>query len=382
VSARARSETDAEHGVHDVVCDPEAASPPPVTAPSGDARVGSSIGASVLEAAVAEGAMGRVYEARHATNGQRMAIKILHDDAARDPVAVERFKREYETAFGFDHPHIVQVREFGETGDGSYFMTMEYLHGEPLSALLAREGSLSHERALRIVCQMASALEHAHSFGVIHRDLKPANIFLAESDEGDVVKLLDFGSVKLQLEMGPKLTAYGMTVGSPSYMSPEQAEGKGDLDHRADVFALAAVAYELLTGAVAFDGDGAGAVLANILRGEPTPASEIDPTLPLGVDLALASGLRRDKDARIGSAREFAEALLRVFGLEGDVERHAALPLEEWSLPRRGRRVQDRSGMIASSDREARSAPARHAPIWVAVGLVAVISAVVIYFAG
>src|SRR5690606_27631767 len=110
---------------------------------------------------------------------------------------------EYETAFGLaSHPHIVQVRGLGQTQGGTHYMTMELLEGEPLSSLLAREGCLPPERALRIVCQMASALEHAHSYGVIHRDLKPENIFLVTTDDGDVVKLLDFGSVKLQLEMG------------------------------------------------------------------------------------------------------------------------------------------------------------------------------------
>jgi serine/threonine protein kinase len=380
VSARAWPESDSERDVDDAASDERMAS---MRSPSGqapDARIGTKVGDIIIETAIAEGAMGRVYEARHLSSGRQAAIKILHDEAARDPVAVERFRREYETAFGFEHPHIVQVREFGETGDGSYFMTMEYLHGEPLSALLAREGRLAPERALRVVCQMASALEHAHSFGVIHRDLKPANILLVESDEGDVVKLLDFGSVKLQLEMGPKLTAYGMTLGSPSYMAPEQAEGKGDLDHRADVFALAAVTYEMLTGVVAFDGEGMAAVLASILRGEPVPASQHEPTLPLGIDLVLASGLRRDKDERIGSAREFAENLLRVFGLEADLDRYAKLPLEAWSLPRR-ERVRERSGMISYS--AARDAPAPHlTSVWIVAGVLAVVvSVLAVYFA-
>jgi serine/threonine protein kinase len=379
VSARACPETDA---AHDERGSPLRESGAPSAAVSdSDARIGTTIGDLVLEAAIADGAMGRVYRARHATTEERVAVKILHAEVVDEPVAVERFKREYETAFGFEHPHVVQVRGFGETPDGSYFMTMEYLDGEPLAAVLAREGRLPPERALRIVCQMASALEHAHSFGVIHRDLKPANVFLTESEAGDEVKLLDFGSVKLQLEMGPKLTAYGMTVGSPSYMSPEQAEGKGDLDHRADVFALAAVAYELLTGAVAFDGDGTGAVLANILRGQPTPASAHDPTLPLGIDLVLASGLHREKESRIASARELAEALLRVFGLAPDVDAFAALPLRDWSLPRRERAAGEVSRLVASSKREAPPETSPRATVWIAVGVVALISAALAYLA-
>ena len=299
-------------------------------APGGDPRLGERVGDFLIEAPIADGGVARVYLARHVSSGAEVAVKVLRDEAASEPVAIERFRREFETAFGLVHPHIVKAREFGRAEDGSNFMIMELLGGEPLSALLAREGALEPERALRFVCQIAAALEHAHSFGVIHRDLKPENIFLSASDDGARVQLLDFGSVKLQLEMGPKLTAYGMTLGSPSYMAPEQAEGLGDLDQRADVFALAAVTYEMLTGEVAFDGVDAGTVLAKILRGRPTPMRERDPSLPLGIDVVIAAGLMRDKARRTGSARELAEALLRVFGLEPDVERYGSLPLAAW----------------------------------------------------
>lgn len=343
-------------------------------------RVGEVIGDLEIESRIAEGAMGCVYRARRRANGERVAVKILHPDAAAEPVAVERFKREYETAFGFDHPHIVRVRGFGETPDGSYYMTMELLDGEPLSSILSREGKLAPERALRIVCQMASAIEHAHSYGVIHRDLKPANIFLERGPGGtERVKLLDFGSVKLQLETGPKLTAFGTTVGSPSYMSPEQAEGLTELDPRADVFSLAAVAYEMLTGAVAFDGETAAEVLSKILRGTFTPASVREPSLPLGINLVLAAGLRRDKASRTGSAREFAEGLLRVFGLEPDVDGFASASLEAIRGALDSRRSRDITVRVEqeSADDEAGGSSA---VVWIsACAATLVVSAIVAY---
>ncbi len=140
-----------------------------------DPRVGAQLGEYLVVARVADGAMGRVYEGRHPQTKARVAVKVLHEDVARDDVAVERFKREFETAEEMDHPHIVDVIEFGETGDGSYFMTMEYLYGEELGDLLRRDGDIPPERAVRILSQLCAGLDYAHSFGVIHRDLKPDN---------------------------------------------------------------------------------------------------------------------------------------------------------------------------------------------------------------
>jgi len=177
-----------------------------------DARLGTQLGGYLLVARVADGAMGRVYEGRHPETKARVAVKVLHADVARDTGAVERFKREFETANEFDHPHIVDVLEFGETPDRSWFLTMEYLEGEELGELLRRDGAMPPARIVRVLTQAAMALDHAHSFGVIHRDLKPDNVFLCRTDDGDSVRLLDFGSVKLQMETGPKLTAYGTTL--------------------------------------------------------------------------------------------------------------------------------------------------------------------------
>ncbi len=294
-----------------------------------DPRLGTQLKSYIVAARVADGAMGRVYEGRHPDTKKQVAIKVLHPEVANDAVAVERFKREFETAEEFEHPNIVEVKEFGETGDGSWFMTMEYLSGEELSATIAREGSLSPDRALRIVCQLADALDHAHSFGVIHRDLKPDNVFLVRADEGDVVKVLDFGSVKLQMETGPKLTAFGTTLGSPYYMSPEQAMGKLDVDQRTDVFAIGAILWEMATGKVAFEGSNVAQILMKIVNQDPPPPSSLNPRYPAAFDEVVLRGVRKDKTQRPGSAGAFADEVVRAFGLDGDHKRWAATPQAE-----------------------------------------------------
>ncbi len=294
-----------------------------------DPRLGRKFGDYIVVARVADGAMGRVYEGRHTESRERVAVKILHDDVAKDQVAVERFKREYETALEFDHPNIVKVVDFGPTDDGSYFLTMEYLLGRELGDLLRAEGAQEAARTLRVMCQTCDALAHAHSFGVIHRDLKPDNIFLCESQDGDVVKILDFGSVKLQMETGPKLTAFGTTLGSPYYMSPEQAMGKLDVDKRTDVFAIAAIVSEMATGHVAFEGSNVAEILMKIVNHDPEPVSTQNPRYPAALDQVVLRGLEKDKTARFESTPALGAALVGAFGLEGDSARWGATSVEE-----------------------------------------------------
>ena len=292
-------------------------------------RTGQRFGAYTMGAHVADGSMGAVYEARHQRTEERVAIKVLHPAGARDAVAVERFRREYETAKSLRHAHIIDVRDFGETPDGAEFMTMEFLEGEELSLLIAREGALRPARTVRIVCQVAIALHHAHADGVIHRDLKPDNIFVCAGSSGDDIRILDFGSVKLQLETGPKLTMIGTTLGSPYYMSPEQAMGKLDVDPRTDVFALAAIMHELATGEVAFAGDDVAEILSKITSEDPPPVSIVNSAYPWAFDEVVRKGLRKDKLERFGSSLELAEGILRALGLDPDVQRWARAPLGE-----------------------------------------------------
>jgi serine/threonine-protein kinase len=297
-----------------------------------DPRLGQRLGDYLVVARVADGAMGRVYEGRHFETRARVAIKVLHPDVARDAVAVERFKREYETASEMSHPNIVKVIEFGSTPDGLSFMTMEYLEGEELGHLLRRDGKLDAPRLVRVMCQAALALDHAHSFGFIHRDLKPDNVFLCKAEGGDNVRVLDFGSVKLQMETGPKLTAFGTTLGSPYYMSPEQAMGKQDVDQRTDVFALAAILYECLTGKIAFEAPNVAQILLKIINQSPVPPSQLKAGLPPRLDDVVEKGLRKDKLKRYSDASSLAKDLCESYGLEGNVERWASANVSDIGL--------------------------------------------------
>jgi len=294
-----------------------------------DPRLGTQLGGYIVVARVADGAMGRVYEGRHPETKARVAIKVLHQDVAQDTVSVERFKREFETANDLDHPHVVSVLEFWETPDDSYFLTMEYLEGAELGAVLRNEGALSHERIVRVVCQVAQALDHAHSFGVIHRDLKPDNVFLCKGEDGDGVRLLDFGSVKLQMEMGPKLTAFGTTLGSPYYMSPEQAMGKQDVDQRTDVFAVAAILFEMLTGKIAFEGSNVAEILMKIVNESPPFLSSTGSRAPAALDDVIQMGCAKEKTERPDTVTQLAARTLEAFGLPPDVDRFAAAPQSE-----------------------------------------------------
>lgn len=291
-----------------------------------DPRLGQRLGDYLVVARIADGAMGRVFEGRHWQTKARVAVKVLHEHVANDKVAVERFKREAETAREVTHPHVVQVIDFGQTPDSRYFMTMEYLKGEELGDLLRRGQPIPMERVVRILCQAALALNHAHSFGVIHRDLKPDNIFLVDTPDGDVVKLLDFGSVKLQMEMGPKLTAFGTTLGSPYYMSPEQAMGKDDIDQRTDVYALGAILYEMLTNKIAFDAPSVAHILMRILNESPTPPNTVNPRLPASLNDVMDAALKKDKNARYPSAEALADGFCAALGLQGGAKQWAQAP--------------------------------------------------------
>ncbi len=294
-----------------------------------DPRLGKRLGGYIVAARVADGAMGRIFEGRHPDTKGRVAIKVLHADVAKDQIAVERFKREFETAKELPHPHIVKVLEFGDTSDASYFLTMEFLEGEELGKVLGKGTPLAPERVVRVVCQVALALEHAHAFGAIHRDLKPDNIFLCRTDAGDDVRVLDFGSVKLQMDTGQKLTAVGTTLGSPYYMSPEQAMGRPDVDRQSDVFALGAVLYEMLTGRVAFEAPNIAKVLLRIMKETPAAPTRYNPTLPAAIDGVIGKALAKSKADRYGSVADLTRAVLAAYGLDGSIEVWAKAPTEE-----------------------------------------------------
>jgi serine/threonine-protein kinase len=261
-----------------------------------DKRVGATFcgGRYQIWRRVADGGMGRVYQALDKQVERSVALKILHSDVAQDAVAVERFKREFECSLSLPHDHIVDVLAFEETEDGSYALVMEYLEGEELRMLLKREKVIPPERLVRMLSQSAVALQAAHDRKIVHRDLKPDNLFLCGAREGDSTKILDFGSVRDNSTGAKKLTVMGTTIGSPFYMSPEQAQALPDLDHRADVWSMAAIAYECLTGTLPFSGNNGPSILLAILSNDPKPPSEagkahgVPPTLDPVIEASLA----------------------------------------------------------------------------------------------
>jgi tRNA A-37 threonylcarbamoyl transferase component Bud32 len=270
---------------------------------------------------VADGGMGRVYEALDMVDRRNVAVKILHADVARDEVSVERFKREFQVSTTLPHAHIVEVLNFQPTHDGTYALVMEFLYGEELRATLKRESTIPPARVVRMLSQVALALDEAHARKLIHRDLKPDNLFLCQTREGDIVKILDFGSVKDKTEGAKKLTVLGTTIGSPFYMAPEQAQGLETLDHRADVWALAAIAYECVTGSVPFKGNNGPSILLQILTKEPTPPSQAAAgqrnAVPPTLDAVMTTAFKKLPAQRIPSVGALADAFGGAYGLEG-----------------------------------------------------------------
>lgn len=283
-----------------------------------------------LRRIVADGGMGRVYEALDVVEKRNVAVKVLHPHVSRDEVQVERLRREFEVSGQLPHEHIAQVFDFRGLEDGSHALTMEFLFGEELRATLARERTLSPARLLRMTSQIAIALDAAHKLKFVHRDLKPDNIFLCQTPEGDVVKVLDFGSVKDRAKGAKQLTQLGTTIGSPFYMAPEQAQGLETLDHRADVWAIGAIAFECMTGEVPFQGLSGPMILVAILTKEPPRASIVAKShgfeLPRAVDDVIERALRKSAALRYDSMGTFADALGGAWGLSGNHTEWAQTP--------------------------------------------------------
>lgn len=294
----------------------------PVALSEGDSRVGQLLSDRYqIRRVVADGGMGRVYEALDMIGRRNVAVKILHAEVARDPVQVERFKREFEVSNLLPHDHIIEVVEFSQLRDGTYALVMEFLFGEELRQALDREKFLHPGRLVRMISQVAIGLDKAHERKLVHRDLKPDNLFLCQTPEGDIIKLLDFGSVKDKTAGAKKLTVMGTTIGSPYYMSPEQAQGLDTLDQRADVWALGGILYECLTGKVPFYGVNGPQILLSILTKEAPDASAVEGTkypVPSSVNDVLQKAFKKTASLRHESVGALADAFGRAYGLSGD----------------------------------------------------------------
>ena len=266
-------------------------------------------GRYLVKRKVGQGGMGAVFEATHTEIGGRYAIKVLLDKYAQRDAIVKRLKQEAQLATSLDHEHIIRVTDFGNTDDGRTFVVMEYLDGESLAECLVRETKLAEQRILRIASQAASALAAAHAKGIVHRDIKPENLFLLKRKEQDFVKVVDFGISKSlrssdEQEAQPRLTQTGMVLGTPLYMSPEQARGDEDLDHRVDIYALGVIMYECATGHVPFSGTNYLSVISQVLNEEPKPLRDQRPELSEEFDAIVAKAMAKDRGQRYASATE------------------------------------------------------------------------------
>jgi serine/threonine-protein kinase len=307
----------------------------PIAPAADDPRIGSKLyGRYEIRRVVADGGMGRVYEGIDKQTNTRIAVKVLHDDVAQDDVAVERFKREYDLSSSLPHDHIVHVLDFKyDDAQKVWLLVMEFLDGEELRVILKREKTIPPERVIRMLSQVALGLDASHAKNFVHRDLKPDNLFLCGTREGDIVKILDFGSVKDKNKDAKKLTVLGTTIGSPFYMAPEQAQGLETLDARADVFALAAITYECVTGKVPFEGSNGPSILLAIMTKEPDPPSQKGAGAkhppPPGLDLVMEEALAKNPNIRTKTVGALADAVGRAYGLDGDHHVWATTPQAE-----------------------------------------------------
>ena len=256
-----------------------------------------------------QGGMGLVFEAEHVRLRRRVAVKVLARHLVSDTQALARFNREAEIISQLEHPHIVQILDFDTTEQGEPYIVMELLKGESLSERLERDGCLSIMDSARIVHQVASGLYAAHQAAIVHRDLKPANIFLIElAGQSTLVKLLDFGISK-RVGVGRGLTGEFDVMGTPDYMAPEQALGKtASVDHRGDQYALAVIAFEMLSGQTPFSGTDLMDVLHKVVSVEAPPIERFAPHVSPAIGAILRRGLMKDPDARYESVLEFAGA--------------------------------------------------------------------------
>ncbi|MBI5501661.1 MAG: serine/threonine protein kinase, partial [Deltaproteobacteria bacterium] len=257
------------------------------------------------------GGMGYVWEAEHLRLGRTVAVKLLRPELVSDPAALARFQQEATAAARIGSPHIVDVLDVGATPGGAPFLVMEKLRGRSLAELRREQPVLPFARAAGIARQILAALEAAHAAGIVHRDLKPDNVFLEDQGDGrDHVKILDFGIAKAMDD--PKvahLTRTGMLVGTPRYMSPEQATGRRGIDGRTDVWSVGVLLYECLAGRLPHEAPDLAGTLGKII-GEPAASvrtfrPEIDPAL----DAAVLRALAKDPAQRFPTAAAFREAL-------------------------------------------------------------------------
>jgi len=262
---------------------------------------------------IGQGGMGEVYEGENVSIARRVAIKVLLTEAAMNADIVQRFEREAQAAGRIGNDHILEVLDLGALPGGERFMVMEFLDGEPLNGRIERLRQLSAEQTIPLILQALAGLAAAHQAGIVHRDLKPENLFVLKQKAGtpDYVKIIDFGISKFsQLSNeGMKMTKTGSVMGTPYYMSPEQANGSREADARSDLYAMGVIMYECVTGAVPFDGKTFNELLFKIVLSDPPAPRQLAPNLDPAFEAIILKSMAREVGARFQTCEEFAQAL-------------------------------------------------------------------------
>jgi serine/threonine protein kinase len=315
-TAVAVAKDSAEHGVLETIGGrPTPLAGMPALSLTGNEIVGTTLsGRYLVTRKVGQGGMGAVYEATHTLIGKRVAVKVLLEKYAQREAIVKRLKQEAQLASSIGNEHIIDITDFGNTDDGRTFVVMEFLEGESLAECLSRDPKLPEQRILRIAQQCASALAAAHAKGVVHRDIKPENIFLLKRKEMDFVKVVDFGISKSlrassEEEEAVRLTQTGMVLGTPLYMSPEQARGDEDLDARVDIYALGVIMYEAATGRVPFSGNNYLSVISQVLNEDPKPVREVRPDISEEFEAIVFRAMAKDREDRYATATDMVHDL-------------------------------------------------------------------------
>ncbi|HEY3665671.1 MAG TPA: serine/threonine-protein kinase [Polyangiaceae bacterium] len=280
-----------------------------------------------LDSLLGRGGMGSVWRAEHLQLRSPVAVKLLDSSISSNEQMLARFMREAQSAASLRSPHVVQIFDYGVEA-GTAFIAMELLQGESLAERIARLGPLPAEEVVRFLSQVLRAIGKAHETGIVHRDLKPDNIFIC-ADEPEFAKVLDFGVAKVKTgdlsgSAGSR-TQTGMMIGTPYYMSPEQTQAK-DVDQRADLWAIAVIAYECLVGRRPFTGDSFGELIIAIVT-RPVPVPSQSASVPPGFDEWFVKGTQRDRERRFGSAREMADELAKLTGMSGAALRTQPFPV-------------------------------------------------------